>query len=245
LHQDDRGRRDIAFAQRERAVVPKRHHREQKGEPGTRAETQPGRGERHRPLACRRLDRCDLEQHSRHRVALPALEKAWLRCTAIARRRVRGPAKKSRRSAVLVFAEHRRADDDDPAFDRFSNLIDACRRREAGKQSPETVCRRVRERRGGSEQKTLGGRRLADAPSGTERGKAQGDTPVRQTHDWSRASHPPVRLDLQVKHPDPRCSHRLEEWRRRRNAGKTREHDAVPAARETADQAAVVAGQRE
>ena len=203
LHQDHRARRDIAFAQRQRAVIPERHEREQKSEPGAGAEAQPGRCEQYRPIACRRLDRRDLQQRPRHVVAVPTLDQARSRCTAIARRRAHGSAEKSRRSAVLVFAEHRCADDDDPTFDRLSDLIDAYRRREAGKQGPQAVGRRIRERRRGCEQKALHRGRLPDAPSGAERGKAQGDPPVEQTHNRSRASHPPVRTRPADREPQP------------------------------------------
>ena len=41
LHQDDRARRDAAFAERERALVPKGHEREKESDAGTCDEPQP------------------------------------------------------------------------------------------------------------------------------------------------------------------------------------------------------------
>ena len=120
-------RRDVAFADDQGALFLKGHDREKQGEAGAGDQAQPCRRERYRPVACRRLDRRDLEQRPRPVLGFRALEQPLVRRAAIPRRRVRGMTQKARRPAVLVFAEHGRTDDDDPTFDGFANLTSTLR----------------------------------------------------------------------------------------------------------------------
>src|SRR5262245_6564821 len=108
-------------------------------------------------------------------LALRALEQALLRGAAIAGRSDRGAAEKSPRPAVLILSRHGGTYDDDVSLDRLADLRGTRLRRQTGQQRGEAIGGDVGQRLRGRDQNTLGGRRLADAPSGAEGGKAQGD----------------------------------------------------------------------
>ena len=53
LHEQNRGWRDVALAECQRAFVPKSHEGKKQGETSPGYEAQPLRRQRYRPLACR------------------------------------------------------------------------------------------------------------------------------------------------------------------------------------------------
>jgi hypothetical protein len=71
------------------------------------------------------LDGRELEQRARSTIGFPAIDepKSW-RAT-VTRWIVLGLTQKSRWATVLIFAKDSGPDDDDPAFDRFPDVIKA------------------------------------------------------------------------------------------------------------------------
>src|SRR5262245_13365032 len=111
-------------------------------------------------------------------LTLRALDQALLRGAGVDRRCDRSATEKSPRPAVLVLSRYRGADDNGASLDRLADLRGTRLRRQTGQQSGEAIGGDVGYRLRGRDQDALGGRRLADAPSGAEGGKAQGDTAI-------------------------------------------------------------------
>src|SRR5262245_59964508 len=141
-------------------------------------------------------------------LALRAIAQVLLRGAGVARRRDRSATEKSPRPAVLVLSWYCGANDNGASLDRLADLPPTRVRRQTGQQGGEAIGGDVGQRLRGRNENALGGRRLANAPSGAEGGKAQGDAAIGQAYDRGGAAHAPVRFGLQVEDPDPRRSHR-------------------------------------
>src|SRR3954454_10873857 len=128
LHEQNRGWRDVALAECQRAFVPKSHEGKKQGETSPRYEAQPLWRQRYGPLACRRLDRRYLHERPWRVVDIRPFEKSDVRRAPVRGRSETSATQETGRPPVLVFAEHSRAHNHDSALDVSSNVFPPFRR---------------------------------------------------------------------------------------------------------------------